>query len=236
MSTCKQFASGKWRHGSPRRQLFLMVLWAAAGMAVAGFAESEDPVAKVVFVAFDTETTGFSTKTDRLIEIGAVRFRGDGEILAVTNWLVNPQQDISRYATEVNGIDNRMVRDAPLFEQVFPQFAAFCEGGVLLAHQASFDIGFLRAELARAELDAPPLPVLDTLPLFRTWFPGAASYSLERLSVDLGVPGETYHRAAADSFHIVRILGVGLKSRPHLQLRELENAAGGVHRLNGDAN
>lgn len=190
-------------------------------------------VVDTVFVAFDTETTGFSPKNDRLVEIGAVKFRGNGEILATTNWMVNPQRTIPYYATEVHGITTEMAAQAPVFKEVWPEFESFCADTVLLAHNAPFDTGFLRAELKRAEIDPPALPVLDTLPLFRNWFPRALSHSLEKLSVYLGVSGDTYHRAEADSFHIINILNVGMKRRSTMTLRRLEQDAKGVEWLDG---
>jgi len=201
---------------------------------IAGAAFAAEPlVTNTVFTAFDTETTGFSPKSDRLVEIGAVRFRGDGEILAATNWLVNPGIPIPFYATEVHGITTEMVTNAPPFSEVWKAFVAFCGDSVLLAHNAPFDVGFLKAELKRANIDAPALPVLDTLPLFRAWFPHALSHALEPLATYLGVDKGTYHRAEADSYHIIDVMEVGMKSRPQLQLQRLEHDAGGLIRLDG---
>ncbi|MFA7369444.1 MAG: 3'-5' exonuclease [Kiritimatiellales bacterium] len=211
-----------------RLQLFIAaVLTAGTLFAV------ELLVTDTVFVAFDTETTGFSPKNDRIVEIGAVRFRGNGEILAVTNWLINPGMPVPFYATEVHGITTEMVTNAPVFAGVWPAFAAFCNGSVLLAHNATFDIGFLRAEFDRAGIVPPALPVIDTLPLFRGWFPQAKSYSLKPLSLYLGVQDETYHRAGADSFHLIHIFSAGMKNRPDLQFQQLERGAGGIEWLDG---
>ena len=208
-----------------------------AAILAAGALFAVEPLVKdTVFTAFDTETTGFSPKNDRLIEIGAVRFRGDGEVLSVTNWLINPQMPIPFYATEVHGITTEMVTNASVFSAVWPECAAFCQDSILLAHNATFDTGFLRAELERAGIETPALPVGNTLPLFRRWFPQAASYSLEPLSLFLGVQGERYHRAAADAFYIINIFNEGLKSRPGMNLRQLENDAGGFERLDGRKN
>ena len=197
------------------------------------FAEPSAPVTNIIFTAFDTETTGFSPKNDRLIEVGAVRFRGNGEILAVTNWLINPGMPVPFYATEVNGITTEMVTNAPVFAEVWPAFASFCQDSILLAHNATFDIGFLRAELERAGIQPPALPVGDTLPLFRRWFPQAKSHALEPLSVYLGVQGETHHRGGADSLHLINIFSAGMKSRMDIQLYQLERDAGGFERLDG---
>jgi DNA polymerase-3 subunit alpha (Gram-positive type) len=207
-----------------------------AGMLFAGEPDASMPVTNVTFVAFDTETTGFSAKNDRMVEIGAVRFRGDGEILAVTNWLINPEVPVPFYATEVHGITTEMVTNAPVFASIWPEFAAFCDGSVLLAHNATFDLGFLRAELSRAGIEPPALMVGNTLPLFRCWFPEATSHSLEPLSLFLGVQGESYHRAAADSFHIINIFMIGIKTRSTIPLGVLERDAGGFEWLDGRKN
>lgn len=204
----------------------------SAGSLFAGLPAETTPVKEVVFVAFDTETTGLSPKEDRLVEIGAVRFRGNGEILATTNWLVNPQREIPYYATQVHGIRTEDVLGKPLFEEIFPQFETFCSDAVLMAHNAPFDVNFLKAEMARAGLKAPAYPVIDTLPLFRDWFPHALSHSLGQLSAYLGVDGGTYHRADADSYHIINVFNVGMKRRSTMRLNRLERDAGGVLWLN----
>lgn len=204
-----------------------------AGMLFAGAPDPSMSVNNVIFVAFDTETTGFSAKNDRLVEVGAVRFRGNGEILAITNWLINPGVPVPFYATEVHGITTKMTTNAPVFASVWPMFAAFCKDSILLAHNATFDTGFLRAELERAGIEPPVLPVGDTLPLFRCWFPQAESHALEPLSAYLGVQGGSYHRAAADSFHLIDIFNEGMRHRPGMTLRQLERDAGGFEWLDG---
>ena len=214
----------------PQRAATLQLFIAAVLTVGAAFA-AEPLVKDAVFVAFDTETTGFSPKNDRLVEIGAVKFRGTGEILAVTNWLINPEVPVPFYATEVHGITTAMTTNAPVFAKVWPEFSSFCQDSILLAHNATFDVGFLRAGLKRAELEAPALPVLDTLPLFRAWFPQAQSHALGPLAAYLGVDRGDYHRAEADSFHLIDIFNVGMKTRAPFQLQELEREAGGVEWL-----
>jgi DNA polymerase III epsilon subunit family exonuclease len=204
-----------------------------AGSLSAKIPSSSTLVANVVFVAFDTETTGFSPKNQRLVEIGAVKFRGNGEILAEKNWLVNPEMSIPPAATRIHEITDQMVKDAPLFKEICSEFEEFCKNAVLLAHNAPFDINFVRAEMERAGIDAPAFPVLDTLPLFRAWFPDATSHSLDKLSAYLGVHRGIYHRADADSYHIIDVMRVGMKSRPAIQLRQMEREAGGFEWLDG---
>lgn len=196
-------------------------------------AESFSPATNTVFTAFDIETTGFSPKNDRIIEIGAVRFRGNGEVLASTNWLINPEMPVPFYATEVNGITTEMVSGAPVFSTVWPEVSVFFQDSILLAHNANFDAGFLRAELARAGAGIPDFPVGDTLPLFRCWFPQAPSHALEPLSIYLGIQGGDYHRAEADSFYIISIFNEGMKFRRALTAEQLERDTGGFKRLSG---
>ncbi len=230
------FCIQKQRPKGAAKVRILTVAILAAGTLFAGLPDAATPVTNLTFTAFDTETTGFSPKNDRIVEIGAVRFRGDGEILAVTNWLINPGMPMPFYATQANGITTEMVSGAPVFSAVWPEFAAFCQDSILLAHNANFDAGFLRAELTRAGVEPPDLTVGDTLPLFRCWFPQAKSYALEPLSVYLGVQGGNYHRAEADSFHIINIFNAGMKLRPDMRFQQLERDAGGFIRLNGRRN
>jgi DNA polymerase-3 subunit epsilon len=215
------------------KQLNLMICVLVAGVALGAGVVHKPLVSKTVFTAFDTETTGLSREKDRLVEIGAVKFLGDGTVLATTNWLVNPQREIPYYATKVHGITDEMVADAPMFADIWPDFKEFCGDSILMAHNAPFDVGFLKAELARAGIEAPALPVADTLPLFRKWFPNEESHSLGKLTESLGVSGKTYHRAEADAFHMINVLHVGMKTRAEMELLQFEREAGGFIWLDG---
>jgi len=216
-----------------KKHICLILGLMLAGSVFAAGSPRNVLVSETVFVAFDTETTGFSRDKDRLVEIGVVKFLGDGTVLATTNWLVNPQRAIPYYASEVHGITTEMAAKAPLFAKVWPEFEAFCGDAVLLAHNANFDIGFVRVELERAKIKVPALPVGDTLPLFRKWFPHAVSHSLGPLTEELGVSGETYHRAEADAFHIVNVFNVGMKTRADMNLRRFQADVGGYLWLDG---
>ena len=213
-----------------RTGCFLAVF--SVGVLCAAEVERADQVSEMVFTAFDTETTGL-TAEDGIVEIGAVRFRGDGMILCSTNWLVNPQRAIPFYATDVHGITDDMVATAPVFAAVWPQFEAFCGNTILLAHNARFDIRFLQVELERAGIEGPEFSVLDTLPLYRKWFPCAESHSLDSLSAVLDVSGCIHHRANVDTLLLIRIFAVGMESRDGLRLEGLIQNAGGFKRLGG---
>ncbi len=138
----------------------------------------------VLFVAFDTETTGLKAADGRILEIGAVKFR-NGHIVGRKSWLINPGIPIPRESQRINGITPAMVSNCPPFTVAFREFVAFSEGAVLLAHNAPFDRRFIVAELARNGLTPPENPLIDTLPLYRTWFPGQRHYSLEALTHNL---------------------------------------------------
>ncbi|MBN1270486.1 MAG: 3'-5' exonuclease [Kiritimatiellae bacterium] len=167
-------------------------------------------VSRVTFVSFDTETTGLDARYDRIVEIGAVKF-ADGRVIETRQWLINPRQRIPYWATQVHGITMEMVRDAPEFKEAYPEFEEFARGCVLIAHNARFDVGFLKEECKRSRLPSPRLPVLDSLRLFRAWFPEAESHSLEPLAVHTGVEAGRFHRAVEDSVYVEKIFGLGLK-------------------------
>ena len=217
----------------------MLLLLAAAGACLGGPAAgplrqapvlppATTPVARVTFVAFDTETTGLDAGYDRIVEIGAVKFK-DGRILESKQWLINPGRRIPYWAEQVHGITTAMVRDAPEFPGVYPEFEDFVRGCVLLAHNARFDVGFLAGETRRNRLASPGLPVLDSLRLFRAWFPEAKSHSLEPLADHAGIEPGRFHRAADDSTYVVLLFGLGLE-----RLGEAEPTLGRVLEDAGD--
>lgn len=205
------------------------------------FSQSEAPqtplpapdilVADVALVAFDTETTGLSPNNDRIVEIGATRFE-DGKPREPHSWLVNPQRDIPRYAEKVHGISEAMVADQPPFKEVYPLYSAFAGDAVLLAHNANFDIRFLSSELRRNGLELPDNQVIDTLKLFRNWFPDAPSHNLGKLAVHVGVETGRMHRAEADATIMLGILQKGMEDRDgKVTWGELVKDAGGLMRF-----
>jgi len=167
------------------------------------------PLSNEVFVALDLETTGFSSKRDRIVEIGAIRFGVDG--IAVTNsWLINPGMPIPASAERVHGISDKMVAKAPSFGSVYPEIKEFIGVATLLAHNAGFDVRFLAAECSRAGVTLLDNRYIDTLGLFRKWFPEAAAHNLSFLSEHLGVYKGGHHRAVNDAECVRRIFLIGL--------------------------
>ena len=161
-------------------------------------------VADSYFTAFDIETTGLTPVVDRIVEIGAVRFRG-GEILDTFEELVGPGMPIPSGASAVNGITDDMVRGKPAIEEVLPRFLDFLGDSIPLAHHAPFDVGFLSYDISRLNLLVPHKPVLDTCVLPRKLFPYAGSYSLENLAGFFGIKSEIFHRALADAIVCMEI-------------------------------
>ena len=166
------------------------------------------------FVAFDLETTGLSAEADRIVEVGAVRFDASGEILGEFERLVNPLRPSGAVARAVHGISDAELALAETAEVVLPEFVAFLgDPGrtTLLAHNASFDAGFLGRELARLGRPMPGHAVIDTLALARRRWPKLGRHRLDFLARQLNLDPYGPHRALADSRR-VRGLWLALES------------------------
>ncbi|MEX1178865.1 MAG: DEDD exonuclease domain-containing protein [Nitriliruptor sp.] len=130
------------------------------------FASLGTPLIDVTFVVLDLETTGLSPGRDRITEVGAVKVQG-GEVAGELQTLVHPGCAIPARITAVTGISDVMVRDAPSIEAVLPTVLAFLGDAVLVAHNATFDVSFLRAEAARLGYGPFEPVVVDTARLAR---------------------------------------------------------------------
>ena len=122
-------------------------------------------LSEVTFCVVDLETTG-STETDAITEFGAVKVRG-GEVLGEFQTLVNPRSQIPPLIAVLTGITNQMVAEAPTLAQVLPAFLAFAAQSVIVAHNAPFDVGFLRRACQEHAYPWPKWPVVDTVTLAR---------------------------------------------------------------------
>jgi DNA polymerase III epsilon subunit family exonuclease len=158
----------------------------------------DTPLRDVQFVAFDTETTGLLAESERIVELSGVRFTLDGEV-GTYETLVDPQRPIPPGAARVHGIQDADVEGQPKAGEVLLPFAKFCEGAVLLAHNAEFDVNFLAHEAQRAGVRMPRLAVLDTVEISRRLRTDMPNHKLETISKALGCPSPSYHRALADS-------------------------------------
>ena len=152
----------------------------------------------LVFVAFDLETTGLSPQLDKVVEIGAVKFV-DGKETARYGVLVNPEMAMPPGAMAVNGITDAMLAGKPTIREVLPEFLAFIRGAVLIAHNATFDLGFVRSAMGRLGLGELPNDFVDTRVMAQRAFPGRSNYKLQNLAVDLDVKALAAHRAEDDA-------------------------------------
>ena len=153
-------------------------------------------------IALDLETTGLDPGSDRVVEIGALIFQPDGRVTDRFERLINPRRPLSAQASEVNGLSDLDLADAPVAAEVLPDFLAFLDlapGAPLLAHNAAFDAGFLGMEFTRAGLPIPDRPVLDTLALARALRPDLKSHRLDRLLLEYEIAPKARHRALADA-------------------------------------
>nr|WP_324189533.1 DEDD exonuclease domain-containing protein [Nocardia otitidiscaviarum] len=171
------------------------------------FDDLDTPLYATTFVVVDLETTGTSPEGDAITEIGAVKVRG-GEVLGEFATLVNPGRSIPPQIVQVTGITTAMVYDAPRIDAVLPGFLEFAAGAVLVAHNARFDLGFLKAAALRCELAWPAFQVVCTVQLARRILgrDEAPSVKLSVLAQLLGAETTPTHRALDDARATVDVL------------------------------
>jgi len=147
-------------------------------------------------VVFDFETTGLNSGTDRIIEIGAqklVNFKVIDEFSA----LVKPDIELTKVARTISGITDEMLKDQPPIEDVLPGFLEFINGSILMAHNAEFDLSFLKASASRLGMDLD-LPCFCSVKLTRALLPQLESRTLDALAAHYGLKFEARHRSVGD--------------------------------------
>lgn len=150
------------------------------------------------YIIFDLETTGLSAATERIIEIGAVKVE-NGEILESFDLFVDPEKAITPEITRLTSITNEMVAGAPKETEALEQFFRFCDGcDILVAHNADFDMGFLRAAIRRCGREEDPVQI-DTLVMARAMYPELKKHKLDTIAERLGVTQKHHHRADDDA-------------------------------------
>lgn len=150
------------------------------------------------FCAFDTETTGLKSSSERIIELGAVKFDKDG-IIDTFGTLINPQIPVPPAATEINHITDSMLEGKPTEDQVIPKFKEFSKGTILIAHNAQFDIRFINASLERLGYSPLDNQAVDTLRFSRWALPENQHWTQVFLAEQLKIKIETAHRAQDDA-------------------------------------
>ncbi len=151
------------------------------------------------YVVFDIETTGLSNQRDKIIEISAVKI----ENLAITDsfsYFINPEQKLSDFTTSLTSITDDDLKDAPTINEVLPKFIEFISDAILVAHNASFDIGHLYANMEKLGLEEKRFPVIDTLNVARYFYSDQLKrFNLKAVSKLFKVKLEQHHRAIADA-------------------------------------
>ena len=178
------------------------------------------------YCVLDLETTGFSAKTEKITEVGIMKLK-NGEVIDEFSTFVNPEKHIPARVTEVTNITDDMVKDADTIEKVFPKILEFIEGSVLVAHNAGFDIGFLKQNAKRLGYEFD-YTYLDTLSLAKDLFPDYKKYKLGKIAENLGIKVEVAHRALDDVDTTVKVFKVMLdmlKKRGAKSIDDIESVS-----------
>ncbi len=188
--------------------------------------ELDEPLHSTTFVVVDLETTGGAAGHDAITEIGAVKVRG-GEVLGELQTLVDPGRGITPFVTVLTGITDAMVTGAPSAEEVLVAFLEFARGAVLVAHNAPFDVGFLKAACTASGRPWPKPAVVDTAVLARRVLTSdeVRNCKLSTLAAYFGAGTVPNHRALYDARATVDVLhglisrlgGLGVQSLPELR-------------------
>jgi len=150
------------------------------------------------FVVFDIETTGLNSHTNEIIEIGAVKIKA-GRIVDRYSQLINPGRPIPYHITEITSITDEQVANEPKIDEVIGKFVDFIGDAVLVAHNAPFDMGFIKRDIKKYLNIDYQCSVIDTLQMARDLFPDLKKYGLGDLNKTLGLALEKHHRAVDDS-------------------------------------
>ncbi len=150
------------------------------------------------FVVFDIETTGLNSHTNEIIEIGAVKIKA-GRIVDRYSQLINPGRPIPYHITEITSITDEQVANEPKIDEVIGKFVDFIGDAVLVAHNAPFDMGFIKRDIKKYLNIDLQSSVIDTLQMARDLFPDLKKYGLGDLNKTLGLALEKHHRAVDDS-------------------------------------
>ncbi|WP_373792297.1 PolC-type DNA polymerase III, partial [Jeotgalibaca porci] len=159
---------------------------------------SRRELAEDTYVVFDVETTGLSAVYDKIIELAAVKMY-KGNVIDTFEAFINPGVPLSQLIINLTGITDNMLKDAPSEAAVIPKFKEFCEDAILVAHNASFDMGFINKAYEHVGLPEAHNPVIDTLELSRFLHPQLKSHRLNTLAKRYNVSLEQHHRAVFDA-------------------------------------
>ena len=162
------------------------------------------------YVVFDVETTGLSAVHNDLIQIAASKMH-KGNIIEQFDEFIDPGHPLSAFTTELTGITDNHVKGAKPLVQVLQEFQEFCQGTVLVAHNATFDVGFMNANYERHQLPTISQPVIDTLEFARNLYPEYKRHGLGPLTKRFGVALDHHHMANYDAEATGRLLFIFIK-------------------------
>ena len=172
------------------------------------------------YVVFDLETTGFSPAKNQIIEIGAVRVE-KGRITDRFSTFVNPDVPIPYRIEQLTGINDGMVMDSPKIDVILPQFLDFCQGAVMVAHNASFDMSFIEENCRRLEINQE-FTYVDTVAMARVLLPALNRFKLDTVAKALGVSLENHHRAVDDAGCTAEIFEKFIKMLKEREIYDLD--------------
>ena len=181
------------------------------------------------YCVLDLETTGFSATNDRITEIGIMKVKNK-EVIDEFSCFVNPERHIPERVSEVTNITDDMVKDAETIETIFPKILEFLgdqKETVIVAHNANFDVGFLKQNAKRLGYDFD-YSYLDTLSLAKDLFPDYKKYKLGKIAENLGIKVEVAHRALDDVDTTVKVFNVMmdmLKEKGAKKIEDIDNVA-----------
>lgn len=149
------------------------------------------------YIVFDIETTGLDSSYDEVIEIGAIKVKNN-KIVSKFNSLVKPKNEIDEYITELTGITNEMVKDAPTIEEILPDFMNYIGNDILIGHNVNFDINFIYDNLYRNKFDVLTNDFIDTMRISRKLLPGLSHHRLIDLAKYFKIDSTNNHRSLKD--------------------------------------
>lgn len=149
------------------------------------------------YIVFDIETTGLDSSYDEVIEIGAIKVHNN-KIVSKFNSLVKPKNEIDEYITELTGITNEMVKDAPTIEEILPEFMNYVGNDILIGHNVNFDINFIYDNLYRNKFDVLTNDFIDTMRISRKLLPELPHHRLIDLANYFEIDATNNHRSLKD--------------------------------------
>ncbi len=174
------------------------------------------------YVVIDLETTGNTPKKgDKIIQFAAVVVE-NGKIIEEYSSLVNPGLPIPPFIEELTGLNDELVKEAPLFSEIAPKVLTLLDGGYFVAHNVHFDLSFLQEELIEAGYNGFYGPILDTVEMARTLFPTADSFQLSELALREGLTHERPHQADSDAYVTAELLLLLLERLEKLPLQTVK--------------